>query len=353
MGFFSAISVVIWMTLIASIFSDILLQDPTRSQIADKRNCYVVLNTKAECLLCKRPSGLQIKIDDLVWKYEEMPISIGKNLISSHSGYHVTETAYSEIRIDLIKVSPQNIGNFTCYYKYKDKDYQEKEQEIVSYTVILRGKPEIVNHSNQTMTLYEGDTAEIWCNAISPVPNNIYETTWYTHFNKSDRPIGINGSKLQIENITRHCAAIYRCWVKNEEGSIHMDFNVTVRFKPELQIALKINEEEEIFTESTEVKIKPSSRISIICILNAFPDVDYVKWLKSDKLIGTWSHQTADIKTEKDFDKKYVVSKSQENGYHNVVLTFESEASADDDMTTFECSATNAIGTQSLKLTFV
>lgn len=56
--------------------------------------------------------------------------------------------------------------------------------------IFISDKPNIIEHSNRTTIVSEGGTAELWCNATSPVPMNKYNTTWFIHSNTTDRSIG-------------------------------------------------------------------------------------------------------------------------------------------------------------------
>ena len=70
-----------------------------------------------------------------IWKFGIEYISYGTTLIQSGS-YAIGKTHYGEIQLTILKITEQNVGSYTCYYRNPRKG----EQPLVAYNIILKGK---------------------------------------------------------------------------------------------------------------------------------------------------------------------------------------------------------------------
>lgn len=71
----------------------------------------------------------------IIWKFGNDYISYGTTLIKT-SSYDIGKTQYGEIQLTILKITEQNVGSYTCYYKNREKG----EQPLVTYNIILKGK---------------------------------------------------------------------------------------------------------------------------------------------------------------------------------------------------------------------
>ncbi|VDH93993.1 Hypothetical predicted protein [Mytilus galloprovincialis] len=155
--------------------------------------------------------------DDIVWYYGDRNyISFGTRVINNN--YLVNKNGYGELVLIIKQISMGILGKYSCVNNKTKRKIKTVELKIIE-------KPSIVNHSNTTLMITEGSSVELWCEVESVIE---YKIDWFLHNDRLDLPVGINGSRLTIVNITRHCSAIYRCFVTNAKGNNSVDFDVTV-----------------------------------------------------------------------------------------------------------------------------
>ncbi|XP_063432317.1 contactin-1-like isoform X2 [Mytilus trossulus] len=261
-------------------------------------------------------------------------ISIGTTVIKNNNDYQVKKNSYGEIELTIKKISAGTLGIYYCTNKNQDRKIKAVELKTIE-------KPTIVNHSNITLMIKEGSSAELWCEVESVIE---YKIDWFIHDNRLDLPVGINGSRLSIVNITRHCSAIYRCFVTNAKGNNSVDFDVIVIHKPMVKIEVNTTTHDNVVTKKTTLE----------CIINAEPRTYYIEWSMGEKRIGSWNKTLGFPKTYKPFETRYMLTKDEPTiSSEHEVLKLQILKPSKDDVGTFKCLATNIVDSQTAEVTLV
>lgn len=269
--------------------------------------------------------------NDIHWYYGDSFISFGTQVISHNNDYSVRKNSYGEIVLTIKKISTGTLGKYSCVDKKTKRKIKIVELKIIE-------KPKIVNHSNITLMITEGSSAELWCEVESVIE---YKIDWFLHDNRLDLPVGINGSRLTIVNITRHCSAIYRCFVTNAKGNNSVDFDVIVIHKPMVKIEVNTTTHDHVVTKKTTLE----------CIINAEPRTNYIEWSVGEKRIGSWNKT---LVTYKPFETRYMLTKDEPTiSSEHEVLKLQILKPSKDDVGTFKCSATNIVDSQTAEVELV
>lgn len=110
-----------------------------------------------------------------------------------------------------------------------------KHKEVLLNVLV---PPYIIDqYSSDDMTVQEGDTVTLVCNATGlPQP----EVTWFRYDAESRQPrerIGTPGEVLIIHNVSRECAGIYVCEANNGVKDIQKrEISLVVQFSPEVYL---------------------------------------------------------------------------------------------------------------------
>lgn len=280
--------------------------------------------------------------NDIVWKYGDVPISVGIKLININGYYLVKRNAYGEIELTITKITAGTLGTYSCI---------NSTNTIKTVELKIIEKPSIVNHANTTLMIPEGSTAALWCEVDSVID---YKIGWFLHDNKLDLPVGINGSRLTIFNITRHCSAIYRCFVTNDKGNNSVDFDVTVIHKPMVKIEVNTTTDDNVVTKENDIKFSKKKKTTLECIINAEPRTDYIEWSVGERRIGSWNKTLGFPETCKSFEKRYMITKDKPTYFsEHEVLKLQILTPTKDDVGTFKCLASNIVDSQSAEVEIV
>ncbi|XP_063431874.1 basement membrane-specific heparan sulfate proteoglycan core protein-like [Mytilus trossulus] len=281
--------------------------------------------------------------DKILWYHGEHTfISYGAHK-PSNNDYSVKKNSYGEIELTIKKISKGTLGKYSCVNGNTNRKIKTVELKIIE-------KPSIVNHSNTTLTITEGNTTELWCEVESVIE---YKIDWFLHDDRLDLPVGINGSRLTIVNITRHCSAIYRCLVTNAKGNNSVDFDVIVIHKPMVKIEVNTTHDN-VVTKKTDVKISKKKKITVECIINAEPRTDYIEWSVGKKRIGSWNKTSGLLETYKPFKARYILTKDEPTiSSAHEILKLQILKPSKDDVGTFKCSATNTVDSQTAEVELV
>lgn len=280
--------------------------------------------------------------EDIVWKYGDVPISVGIKLININGYYLVKRNAYGEIELTITKITAGTLGTYSCI---------NSTNTIKTVELKIIEKPSIVNHANTTLMIPEGSTAALWCEVDSVID---YKIGWFLHDNKLDLPVGINGSRLTIFNITRHCSAIYRCFVTNAKGNNSVDFDVTVIHKPMVKIEVNTTTDDNVVTKENDIKFSKKKKTTLECIINAEPRTDYIEWSVGERRIGSWNKTLGFPETCKSFEKRYMITKDKPTYFsEHEVLKLQILTPTKDDVGTFKCLASNIVDSQSAEVEIV
>lgn len=280
--------------------------------------------------------------EDIVWKYGDVPISVGIKLININGYYLVKRNAYGEIDLTITKITAGTLGTYSCI---------NSTNTVKTVELKIIEKPSIVNHANTTLMIPEGSTAALWCEVDSVID---YKIDWFLHDNKLDLPVGINGSRLTIFNITRHCSAIYRCFVTNAKGNNSVDFDVTVIHKPMVKIEVNTTTDDNVVTKENDIKFSKKKKTTLECIINAEPRTDYIEWSVGERRIGSWNKTLGFPETCKSFEKRYMITKDKPTYFsEHEVLKLQILTPTKDDVGTFKCLASNIVDSQSAEVEIV
>ncbi|CAC5376634.1 KRAB [Mytilus coruscus] len=115
--------------------------------------------------------------NDIVWKYGDVPISVGIKLININGYYLVKRNAYGEIELTITKITAGTLGTYSCI---------NRTNTVKTVELKIIEKPSIVNHANTTLMIPEGSTAALWCEVDSVID---YKIDWFLHDNKLDLPV--------------------------------------------------------------------------------------------------------------------------------------------------------------------
>ncbi|XP_076101272.1 lachesin-like [Mytilus galloprovincialis] len=271
--------------------------------------------------------------DDIVWYYGDRNyISFGTRVINNN--YLVNKNGYGELVLIIKQISMGILGKYSCVNNKTKRKIKTVELKIIE-------KPSIVNHSNTTLMITEGSSVELWCEVESVIE---YKIDWFLHNDRLDLPVGINGSRLTIVNITRHCSAIYRCFVTNAKGNNSVDFDVTVIHKPMVKIEVNTTTHDNVSTKKTTLE----------CIINAEPRTNYIEWSVGEKRIGSWNKSLGFPETYKAFETRYMLTKDEPTfSSEHEVLKLQILKPSKDDVGTFKCSATNIVDSQTAEVEIV
>ncbi|CAC5376635.1 unnamed protein product [Mytilus coruscus] len=164
----------------------------------------------------------------------------------------------------------------------------------------------------------------------------------------------INGSRLTIFNITRHCSAIYRCFVTNAKGNNSVDFDVTVIHKPMVKIEVNTTTDDNVVTKENDIKFSKKKKTTLECIINAEPRTDYIEWSVGERRIGSWNKTLGFPETCKSFEKRYMITKDKPTYFsEHEVLKLQILTPTKDDVGTFKCLASNIVDSQSAEVEIV
>lgn len=303
-----------------------LIDDP-KGAGQDALPMLVNLSDKNVQITCTRQKD-QVD-DEILWYHGDSFISYGTHN-PSNNDYSVKKNSYGEIVLTIKKMSTGILGKYSCVNSKTQRKIKIVELKIIE-------KPSIVNHSNTTLMITEGSSAELWCEVESVIE---YKIDWFLHDNKLDLPVGINGSRLTIVNITKHCSAIYRCLVTNAKGNNSVDFDVIVIHKPMVKIEVNTTTHDNVVTKTT-----------LECIINAEPRTNYIEWSVGEKRIGSWNKT---LVTYKPFETRYMLTKDEPTiSSEHEVLKLQILKPSKDDVGTFKCSATNIVDSQTAEVELV
>ncbi|VDI36541.1 Hypothetical predicted protein [Mytilus galloprovincialis] len=303
-----------------------LIDDP-KGAGQDALPMLVNLSDKNVQITCTRQKD-QVD-DEILWYHGDTFISYGTHN-PSNNDYSVKKNSYGEIVLTIKKMSMGILGKYSCVNSKTQRKIKIVELKIIE-------KPSIVNHSNTTLMITEGSSAELWCEVESVIE---YKIDWFLHDNKLDLPVGINGSRLTIVNITKHCSAIYRCLVTNAKGNNSVDFDVIVIHKPMVKIEVNTTTHDNVVTKTT-----------LECIINAEPRTNYIEWSVGEKRIGSWNKT---LVTYKPFETRYMLTKDEPTiSSEHEVLKLQILKPSKDDVGTFKCSATNIVDSQTAEVELV
>ncbi|XP_033749829.1 lachesin-like isoform X2 [Pecten maximus] len=145
------------------------------------------------------------------------------------------------------------------------------------------------------VTIREGDTAKLWCNATGyPIPSvqwQIVETD--SNGRESIHDVGIQGKLLQIQNVSRHCSTSYRCVASNKSYRKQVTRNIKIRVDFGAMADLDIYNGancgttmddlgEKIHVNSTGshyVERKVGGKVSLVCSGSGSPNAT-IEWLR-------------------------------------------------------------------------
>ncbi|KAL3870861.1 hypothetical protein ACJMK2_038896 [Sinanodonta woodiana] len=170
---------------------------------------------------------------------------------------------YGELLLEIKNVREADAGRYKCMTGTTGNMTIHKDIEL-----IVQFGPKLPWES-KNLTLHEGETGELWCNASGiPIPTIKWSRKSRDY---NDTEMGISGNIVWIPNITRYAKDTYKCQASNEFGSDEGFINVDVSFPAEL----------EVFEEELQ-GVNGVTNVEMACAVTANPMVNIV-WYKGNE----------------------------------------------------------------------
>ncbi|XP_069138035.1 neuronal growth regulator 1-like [Argopecten irradians] len=145
----------------------------------------------------------------------EDPIDVRKKCVDERYGYDLIIT----------RINDDDEGIYECTAAIQKEVLEVYDLRIEREAFI----PETAY--SKDVTIREGGTAKLWCNASGyPVPNIKWQIVELdSNGRESVQDIGIQGKLLNIQNVSRHCDNWYRCVASNELSRNEASQNIRIR----------------------------------------------------------------------------------------------------------------------------
>ncbi|OWF45992.1 Opioid-binding protein/cell adhesion molecule-like [Mizuhopecten yessoensis] len=231
---------------------------------------------------------------------DDMRISVERHLLREWN-LHIRSVGY------------EDKGEYTCSINTEPVQEKHVFLEVQVPTKIVD------EWSSRDMTVSEGDTVELICNATGVPPPTIlwYKQTQY-YDSAEKKAIVEPGEILVIHNVSRFCDGTFECVAYNDVGhSVSREINVAVVFPPE--VMLRVNRIGQFLGKETILE----------CIISASPMTTSV-WLRNGKEL---KNRSGKFRTE-----------GYSEGPHTVTLNLHIINIQPEDYGIYSCYASNAYG---------